>query len=210
MTISEWLNSDRNYKIGVALYDAYGLDALLKTMFEQGYSPLRAKRLHAELMLLKNVDREKPQYAQKGPVAEHVSIAAIQLPEQAAPEQDPYRNKWLPLYQEMNLLRHTLEQAPSILERGKMAFRILELEQECMVIWNQRDYLVKNGKELPEIEEQEIVPFADMNNLLRRIQTVRTFISKYSKPGDNPNWSKHLAKYKIELEALQKQLNQSS
>jgi hypothetical protein len=202
MTITEWLNSERNYSVGVALYAAYGTDALVKSTFDQGHSALRAQRLFNELLLLRNADAQYNVPDQAKAAKEAVFVAAAAMPEQAVSEhQDPLRNEWMPKYQEMNMLRHKLEQTGAIKDRGVMAFRILELEQECMAIWSRRDYRIKTGRDVPEVKEETDV-FADNNNILRRIQTLRTYVTKYSKPSDKKNWPQRLAQYKAELEAL--------
>lgn len=206
MRISEWLNSDRNYAIGVAVYNVHGTDALLKKMFEQGYSALRAKRLTEELLKLKNVDVQEIKIEATTPERTAVTVEAVTLPEKEIPEtKDAYREKWLPIYMEMNMLRHQLEQAPNNQERGKMAFKILALEQQCMALWQRRDYFIRTGSKLPE-EEPAAEPFVDTNKIVRRIQTLRTYISKYSQPSDNPKRPAQLKRYTEELELLTEQL----
>lgn len=202
MTIREWLNSGKNFDIGVALYNAYGTDNLLKNMFAQGFSDLRAKRLFQELLALKETDNIYMPEATPEPV--NINVAAAAMPEQmVAPDEDSYRLKWLPLYQEMNMLRHNLEGFADIKDRGAAAFRILALEKECMRIWEERDYACKTGtvKDAPKIEE----PYIDPNSLQRRINTVRSAISKYSRPPETDKRKALLKQYQDELEKLYQQ-----
>jgi hypothetical protein len=200
-SIIEWLNGSRSYEIGLALYASHS-DGLLSAMFSQGYSEYRHKRLIAELTRLKDT-------------AEHLTIelpsdapVAVLLPQSKMPEavvppaQDPYRDKWLPSFKEMNMLRYRLRQAANDAERGEMAFRILELEDLCKFYWDQRDYFLRTGNHKPE-ETDPPDTVSDKNALQKRLSTVRTYITKYSK---NPDKKKLKDKYEAELALLSKKL----
>lgn len=47
--INAWLQSDRDYKTGLALYAKYGQSSFLKTIFAQGPTPYNLLKLEAEL-----------------------------------------------------------------------------------------------------------------------------------------------------------------
>lgn len=202
MTIKDWLNSDRNFTVGVALYDTYGTDDLLKKMFAQGFSDIRAKRLFDELLLLKSVT-ENIIIPNEEPQSAPVLVASFAMPEQIVDaEKDPYREKWLPLYQHMNLLRHSLEITTDETQRGKIAHQILDLEQQCMCIWSQRDYYLKTGRELqPESNTAE--PVTDYNQLTKRLQLLRSYIAKYKRS----NNTEKIEQFEQEKKSILQQLN---
>ena len=181
-SISEWLNSGRNYYEGLALYEVYGQDALLLRVFRQGHSTYRAGRLLEAMRELKNfAQRETP----AAPAKKEVLVTEIEMPESAVEEtKDTYRAEWLPLYIEMNSLRHMLLQAPDDKERGVMAHKVLALERQCERIWSRRDYMIKNGTELKEEAPASDV-VTDKNLVFKSIVNTRSNIAKARKAIDS-------------------------
>lgn len=177
-SIKDWLNNGKPWALGVALYAAHGGDPIMNDMLAQGHSPYRQKRLEAAL-------RELIAVAQHAPVAQPdivvSTVNAAQLPEHTVPaEQDPYREKWLPFFKEMNLLRHQLRLMPTQTERGAAAHRILELEDICSEWWDRRDYYLRTGEHMPE-PEPITTSITDPNALNKRLTTVRTYVTRYKK-----------------------------
>jgi len=201
--IADWLNSGKNYDIGVALYKAHGGDVDLKRMFDQGFSDYRVKRLEKELRIIKKsfiADKALSVAAvavgiKAEPETIVVAVKQKVLPENAIkPEQDPYRDEWMPIYQQMNYLRHHLRSAETDELRGRMAFEILDLERQCMRIWYRRRYWLKYKEHLPE-EYQVQQPTSDKNEMHRLLCNARANLSKaVSKLSKNPEDSKLIAR----------------
>lgn len=213
MTIKEWLNSSRDFGVGVALYRLHGSDDFLMEVFEQGFSEVRAKRLLAEMLKLKDVVPEDDFYDKKESLVEmktvEVAVESEFMPETSVRvENDRYRGDWMPLYQKMNMLRHRLEMTGCDVERGRMAHEILDLERNCMEIWDKRDYFLKYGEVKKELKV--IDPITDRNMILKRILNLRVNISKYknhvAKDKPNPKHVEKLAIFRMELEDLLKQI----
>ena len=210
-SVKDWLNGPRDYATGVALYAAYGTNAALKAAFEQGESEYRKERLLKELRLLKDtVPAIAPVAAEHSTRVFASPVASVVLPEQAVPEEkDPYRAEWLPLYAEMNALRHRLEDANDDIERGGMAHRILELERQCMSVWARRDYWRRTGQHIAPAQP-ETNAVTDKNMLQKRLNNVRSSVSKYrAKRRSDPQNQKYRVKLQeliAEISYLEKEL----
>lgn len=179
-TIRDWLNSGRNYDVGVAIYHAHGVDDDLKVMFAQGHSEYRMKRLIEALRAIKDAAPALPP-VETEPEPIVVAVKEEVLPEnQVKPEEDPYRKEWVPLYQRMNYLRHNLRNAKDDEERGVMAHEILDLERQCMRIWYRRDYFLKYKEHLPEVTVEEAT-ITDRNELHRQLCNIRSNLAKTRK-----------------------------
>lgn len=207
--IREWLSSGRDYRTGVALFEVYGQDDLLLDALKQGHSPYRQGRLVTALReAMQRATR--PALPEAAPKVEAVTVAAVVMPENAVKrEDDPYHDKWMPLYSEMKALGHQLEDAKNDGERGEMAHRILALERQCNRWWELRAHYRKTGIMLSEpMEEGE--PITDRNAIWRRITNIRTYVSKAEKlvddPKKGPDALARIDKYNAELAKLEKLL----
>jgi len=180
--IKEWLNSGRQYLIGIALYEAYGNDPALRDVFRQGESPYRYRRLvEALTKLMSSADRAETITAAE-PVHKPVLVHEVPLPETDVPaDRDDYRSEWIVPYMEMNSLRHQLVHAPDDHTRGEWCFRILELEKQCMAIWARRDYHKRTGEPMPEEVGPAMPVVTDRNALHRRLTNLRTYVTKENK-----------------------------
>ncbi len=183
----------------MALYNAYGEDALLKQALQQGESEYRKQRLEAALREMLGT----------GPtLAKQMPIPSPQKPDKKPPQktdkkkdEDPYRKEWMPLYIEMNSLRHKLRHFKTEKERGVAAFRILELEADCMKIWGKRDYYQQTGQHMPKEQQQPITATTDLNQLELRLRNARSNVSRYkNKPDKEHLYNKALQMVK-EIEA---------
>lgn len=208
-SIREWLNSSRDYHLGVQLYAVYGDNEPLQRSLSQGYSDFRhGKLVTAMQKLLERAEPVELQIADQPPVT--VATFPGNLPEHStAPVDDPYRKEWLPLYNEMNALRHKLRHMKTTVERGEAAFRILDLFDACRRYWDKRDYLKKHGVPMPEHVAGPAL-ITDRNEMERKLRTIRTYVTKYAKLVlNNPNNATHAKKldsFTAERDRLEKLL----
>lgn len=204
--IRDWFNSSRSYQLGVALFDCHSDNAELKQVFAQGSSTFRHKLLVTELRkLLDAAERIEvtlpPASSSEPEPPKEIIVQRDKMPETIVPpEKDPYREQWMPLFKEMNMLRYRLRVVTSDPERGEMAFRILELEAQCQKWWDMRDYFLRTGTHQPEETEDKADTVTDRNALQKRLQTVRTYVTRYK---DHPI---KLNQYIRERDALEEKL----
>lgn len=188
-SIKDWLNSGRDFNLGVTLYKLYGSDERLKKALDQGFSPFRLQKLieamielldrteTAEIIVPAPVEKTaEPVTPKRAPVL----VGSVLMPENETPEtKDPYREKWIKEYHRMNFLRHQLTELTDETSRGEMAFEILALERHCMFWWEAGKYTIRTGQPFQYDQEQETV--VDPNALQRQLNNVRTNISKKKK-----------------------------
>jgi small-conductance mechanosensitive channel len=203
--IDRWIKGNQNFIVGKNLYDTYGTDKNLKALFARGETPFAKQKLHEALKLLVK--------AEKKPVAKPAVIAATEMPKATDEVLIAIEQQWQPLYQEMNLLRHKLDEFGddnTVLVRAKRneyAQKILDLEQQCMALWNKRDYYEQHGQ-LPEVKEKEekfIIP-EDPVELATLISTLKRYVRRYKKSTkdkpDNPLYPALQKKYQIQLDQI--------
>lgn len=148
--IHDWIKRGKNYHVGTAIFNVISKNEDLKSLFRRGANPQSQVILEKELL----------SFLEKSPV----SIIKTEPVSEEIPDSDDkvlsaIRNKWLPLYQRMNYLRHELDkysgnEKEMIDIRKPMAFEILELEQSCQDLWDKADEYKKTGK-IPDLEPSE-------------------------------------------------------
>lgn len=189
-SIKKWLNSSKNYNVGLALYLAHGSDDTIKRALQQGESPYRKELLFKELRAI----YERSKTGENNTIVVRPSSQALPSPAVLANpksnKDDPYYSEWHPLYKEMMDLRSQLTLLPNDRERGEAAFRVLELERKCRAIWKRRDYYQKTGEHMPEATNTP-EPVSDYNVLQKRLYTLRTYVTREGKKlKENPNDTK--------------------
>lgn len=226
LLISKWLKSKNNFFVGSVLYEKFGTDDKLKSLFSDCTTPddYLKKRLEQELIdLSKKTDL--PLISLSKPVQ---SLATGDMPVSDDAVLKALRNEWLPLYQKMNYLRHELDRVASeefplynadvdqpdnspmaIAKRKPIAFEILELEQQCMLIWHKRDHYIKSGQ-LPEAKEKKTELPADPVELGKLIETLKRNVrrnkQKMDQHPDKVVYALKYQQYKAQLdEILEKQ-----
>jgi hypothetical protein len=146
--IKKWLSGKRNYIVGAILYKKLGADEKLKKLFASKPDAYSQKRLEEELeKLLEKPTRPLP--------LTHQHSDGIEMPDSTNPVLKAIRNEWLTPYKRMCYLQGELDRIEgnspeAIAKRKPIAFEILELEQECMKVWERRKHYEKEGK-LPEV-----------------------------------------------------------
>jgi hypothetical protein len=178
--IDTWLNGTRNYIVGISIYkhSSYCKPELLQ-LFEKGKTAFAERKLLEELQSINNgiAEKEKP-------------IKIIEKETQLMPDSDneilqALKNEWVPKYQAMNYKRHSLDKYTTnsledIEARKILALEILALEQECIQIWDKRDYYEQYG-ELPfqqKKETEDIIP-EDPIELAQFIQRQKSYIRRH-------------------------------
>ena len=162
-SIRIWLNGKRNYDAGVKLYMQFGNDALLKKLFtERPSTSFKEKTLVESLqkLMVKTVEKKQEVMVQKGVYVERVSKEKVYDGGWSREMDEVERAlhlRWKPGFIEMNELCIKIRplaiegktNKQKQIEAGKMALKILDLEDECYQFYEQRDHYMKHG-ELPD------------------------------------------------------------
>lgn len=151
--IVSWLNSSRSYQEGVKLYLEHGTNRLLRNCFlEPIETEFKRKKLVEALRGLLEQSREE-----KTIVAQTETVYAStgkQWPQNTKDQiLQSLRERWRPLYGEMTTLQGRIHEVamqakrdPSKKEEARlMAKRILELDDEIMGIYAEKEYYLKHG-----------------------------------------------------------------
>lgn len=150
--IREWLNGTRNYDAGVQLLLQHSGNAKLKRLFtSEAASDFKRSLLGKELAALvtgaavaKQVQEEQQQQ-----VVQRVAVAHNGWPQQMDEVLQALHAQWKPLFSELNALSSRLydvAKAGKQDEAGRMAHRILDLDDECDGIYEKRDHYLEHGK----------------------------------------------------------------
>lgn len=201
--LQQWLTTNpRDYARGVYLYELYGPYKSVLALLQKGETDLTRSKLNE---VLREVWQElEPQLANRatavipplgGKVAAVTSAfknqkSKIDLPDNAAAVIPPLGGKgvdtvltrldsqWKPLYAEMGLLHARLAMCSTDEQRYKLAGQILNLEQQIITIWQQRDEYLQTGK-LPAAKPRKVVNTAHLtSNQHRQLTNLRTYISR--------------------------------
>lgn len=195
--LKNWLTSGKNYHVGICIYQVLGSNQSLKTLFYNGKTDYSSQKLETELLKMmkcppmRTITRSSimPDLIENLPVGEgavHVS----------------FQDQWMPLYQEMNYLRHELDkyhgnEASMIAVRKDIAHKIIDLEQELMNIWNQADEYGRTGKLMTTKDEDElIVPEEALQKAKAIDKTKRNIRRNRQAMNKKPNDPKFAALYK--------------
>lgn len=210
-SIRIWLNGKRNYEAGVKLYEQFGKDALRKKMFrELPVSDYKIRRLQESLEeLIYAIQHEKQDDTEK---REKVITRSIQ---EARPESGWSKNmdeveaalhaRWKPLFVEMmdlcsrvgDTAQAGLKDAAKKIEAGRMALRILDLDDACDKIYEQRDEYLLSGKMPGEKKKVEICvdPMMAPKSLANAQRYVRDYKRKLDADPANLNYAEQLKKW---------------
>jgi len=203
--IIRWLNGKRNYTIGTLLYNQYGSNDTKKKLFAAGKNAVSEAALLNALQLL----LEEKEIIIPAEVQQHFDV----MPDGSDAVEKSFKDKWMPMYTEMNVKRHRLDQyledtsRDAEIKRAELARDILNLEQQCMAIWAQRDFYIKHGHLPGKNIESEVV--VDEFKAAHSINNVKNYIRTYRKKvKDNPGNANHAAKlleYENKLKELKEQ-----
>lgn len=198
--IRSWLNSRRDFMTGVNLYRLYGDQPWLKDQLGRGKPTreMREKLFDALKGIFFRIKEKRLQQSNAEATDSAVTVAAATTRIEAAEEKyieargtnisnniketSAYQQldlQWRPIYHEMNMLFNRLD----LLKDGSSeceaaCLRILDLEQQCIKIWEKKDYLVEHGR-LPE--ERKDMNAGEAANLHRELTNLRTRRTKANK-----------------------------
>lgn len=216
--IKSWLNNGQNYAAGAALYLKYGDDKMLKKVFSEPVSDFKRKKL-AEVM--KALAAKKKTIANKVEESKQEQLERYSAPEKKWPNEGDevliaLRTKWKPLFAEMmNLCSRLYDVARAgetdpAMERkaGEMAHRILDLDDECDAIYEQRDHYLKHGNLPGEKGLMELV--TDVKKIPLALQNAKRYVRDYrntlKKNPDNVDAAKQLQRYEWAIVEYKKML----
>ncbi len=203
LLIENWLNGSKNFIVGRALYARFGADAKLKELFAKGELPFIKDALVKALQAINESGKRtviKEVYAsyEKMPPGKDSILRAL-------------HEEWTPLYSRMKLLQYKLgsygsDNSTETRENCRLlCVEILDLEQQCMVIWAKKDFYEEHGH-LPETRTDEIEIPEDALEAGRLLETTKRQVRRYKKEcKDNPANAKYaglLKKYEDQLTTL--------
>lgn len=223
-SIRLWLNGDRNYVAGVKLYLQFGTDKMLKRLFSsEECTDFKKKRLTA---VLEELISEKKQVEVKAVIAKEKLIEKHQaervLGNGWSAEMDELEkalyNKWKPIFLKMMDLTSRLDPVARAgvtddgmrIQAGVMALQILDLDDECDEIYDQRDHYQQYGK-LPvqkSYGELCIDPKLIPMKLANHRRYAREFRSRLLKNPNDVDAAEQLKKHEWFIEQYLKMLNQ--
>lgn len=179
--IYNWLNSKQNFIVGRLLYEQFGTDKALKTLFkENGETPFNKKKLKEELSAIANGS------AKKAIIGLSAGISTKEMPTGDTPLLQALNKEWKPLYMKMNFLRHQLQafgsdNSPETIKKAEpICAEILSLEKQCMKIWAKRDHVLEHGR-LPEVKENDFEIPSDPIALGRYVENCKRQIRRHRK-----------------------------
>lgn len=193
--IRDWYNGRRNYKEGVALYLKHGNNAQLKRLFTaEAETPFKKEKLISAIgeILVPQKKLKSFSLHKEGPEIIKRINNLIQPAEKRWRQEDNQDDiekalylQWKPLFAEMmNLVARVGDVAragtkdPSKKdEAGRMALRILELDDQCDDIYFNRDFYLKN-KKLPA-EEKLVDISLDPNKWHTRLESHKRYVRRF-------------------------------
>jgi len=203
MEAQEWLQSTKDYKIGLKIIKEAEVSRLIWRLLAKGTSFYNCQRLEKEISALLKPDILKN-------TANAVCLNGAQKKEKADTDYPealfPAYQRQRKLYAQVNHL-HPLLDATYNLDRKK-AFDIkLALQnvwQEIEEIWRLLKYWHENQVVLPnKYQDQGLEPLLDKAQMLKRRNNLRTYLSKHQ---GNPKKAIACQDWQKELNELDKQL----
>lgn len=234
-----WLNGKQDYHTGVRLFAIYGNDLALKRSFAEtivtDYKKKRLLEVLEQLIttapasspaipskpiirtpgVVKSLDPQKPTIPQSSPFPDFTPEKGWN--ENRDPTEQALHINWKPLFLElMNLTARVGDIARAgktdplkKIEAGRMALRILELDDQLDRIYQERDMYRKNGQ-LPDKRPygEPCIDFKQMPVKLANHQRyVREYKSKLAKQPGNTDLAHQLQKHEWFVAHYKKELN---
>lgn len=206
--IQNWLNGNRSFTYGVILYNRFGTDEELKKLFSLGKTDNTEAKLYTALKALSTPAESchaEPVEALRG---------SAQMPDNNDKVLMQLKQKWMPLYTEMNYKRHELDKylflqsKTAQKNRAELARDILQLEKRCMIIWGDRDHYIKFKKLPPADDQQPVV--VDPLKKVQRYKNVQGYIRRYNfllrKDPTNIRNKELLQQFEAEFKQLEKEI----
>ena len=191
--ISNWLDGNKHYAVGRAIYKALGSDTALHDMFDKGYSDYNQLRLEQELRAIIDGGREIVPCIRPETVE-------MQAPSVTDPILEAIYQEWKPQYMKMNYLRHELDRfegddEASVTQRKERAVEILQLEKKLNKQWADSNYYKEHGN-LPNLPERENPIPTDPVDLANAINNCKRNIRRSRKRTEvNPDHAEYMQLY---------------
>lgn len=210
--VRKWLNGSRDYKAGVALLRQYHHDARLVRLYAaEGETEYKRKRLAEELQKLCSASRRE-EVQEEAKVKVKVKADRFGWPEAMDEYVSSLKAQWKPLFAEMNSLQarlYDVAKSGNEAEAGRMAHRILDLDDMCDAIYQIRDQYLADGtikaeSSLPAeaVTDPLKMPTA-LKNAERQLREARNLLAKDAAntraAGRVRKWEAMVAHYKKEL-----------
>lgn len=196
--VRNWLNGSKDYQTGIQLYLKYGDNDLLKRLLTQeGHSEYKFTRLVNALqqMLLTKKDpakKETPAKAVQLVTPKKETIKEIPIEKNWSEKKDTVEQslflQWKQTYSEMmNLCARVGELSKEASEKndkskideaGRMALKILDLDDQCDRLYSDRDFYKANGR-LPD-EENPIEISLDSTLWHKKLQNHERYARKFN------------------------------
>jgi len=177
--IQSWLSSGKDYIEGIRLYLQHGADNNLKRLFTEeqktAYKETLLEKAMRDIAIGKEVvkEKEKKLPAKLSPKSWPAEMATTDVLK-------ALREEWMIKYKTMQDLRSQLLHFPTDQERGEAAFKILELDAECDIIYEKRDYYNQHGR-LPEVRKKEDELIIDPKKMYQRMEVLKRYIRRENK-----------------------------
>lgn len=218
--IKNWLNGDKNFIAGRVIYRMVGKDEALKQYFETNTDNQAHEKLIAALAEIIS-PQEKistssdtlPQPAPEPLKIEKKAYSAQQhMPDSTDKVLQAIKLQWLKPYKQMCYLQTQLDKFGQLNTQEAINFRkdkagiILELEQQCIALWKQRDYVIEHGHLPDESDDSDIeIPKdpIELANLISRLKlNIRQNRNRMTKNPDNTNYAAKYLQYKEQFKKV--------
>jgi len=156
----------------------------IKDLLGTGEDVFNRKKLIEELRVVEEAlleERKKKESEPESLAPEPDTKTKPTVVAQAAssPEVQLLDEEWKPLYKEANYHFTTLAYLKTDEERMEAAFKVLDLMDQVEEIWEKKDFINRHG-EMPDYEWQGVDQMSEAD-MMRRVTTLRTYISKANK-----------------------------
>jgi hypothetical protein len=210
--IFTWLSSRQDYSTGLLLYDKYCRNQKFGRILRIGGAT--AKNIRTLAYELGKIVRDQspvPSEAQPASDLDSSSIQPVILPETTL---EDIRKEQKMIYKMLDNL-HAILPLREKIERARMAFEILDLDDRLKKIADRIDHYEKTGLILQELEKKqdERLSEKDPSALIRRQYSLRTYLTRYKKLleestslKDRDRYQRKLDEYQREMELINKKL----
>lgn len=168
--ITTWLNSQRIFSEGAALYKHYGKDSFFKIVLNSGYSKTVYNRLVEELVALEHSEDDK--------IVQPVENNLSPLPDDLMLLQKRCNER----YSRLRLLHADLPKTPTAQRRKNIAFEILSGFRMVDEMYEQINYYKANGKRMPsptvKTVDGEVHQVITLKNIVDDMKLIPSNISK--------------------------------
>ncbi len=185
--ILQWLNSDKDYKSGVALYDKHGTSQVVKDMLKKHENDFTREKLFSALTAIQGA--EKPlKRIKTAPVDPRTRPDILIVKEKLKGE----------LYAQLNHYRSKAFEAKTVRTRYRYVKKVKELERQIQELWEELDYYDQHGQLMPK---KKAVAFDNVLDMYKRLDLLTNYINRSKRSGDTQKVVKFMEE-KNQLETI--------